>query len=103
MYMGAVTVFLFLLALFLYKGKEKWWIIVCTVLAVFLALGSHFMWFTKLFYDYVPLYNKFRTVSMALVVLQFTLPLLGFLMLDRILKDEASAAAFRERVSGRWP
>lgn len=100
MYMGAVTIFLFVLALFIYKGREKWWIIVATVLAVFLALGSHFMWFTRLFYDYVPLYNKFRTVSMALVVLQFTLPLLGFLALDRMLKDENTANAFRKK--GLW-
>ena len=100
MYMGAVTIFLFVLALFMYKGKEKWWIIVCTVLAVFLALGSHFMWFTRLFYDCVPLYNKFRTVSMALVVLQFTLPLLGFLALDRILKDGDFASGFRKK--GFW-
>ena len=100
MYMGAVTIFLFVLALFMYKGKEKWWIIVCTVLAVFLALGSHFMWFTRLFYDCVPLYNKFRTVSMALVVLQFTLPLLAFLALDRILKDGDFAAGFRKK--GFW-
>ena len=100
MYMGAVTIFLFVLALFLYRGKEKWWIVVCSVLAVFLALGSHFMWFTRLFYDCVPLYNKFRTVSMALVVLQFTLPLLAFLALDRILKDGDFAAGFRKK--GFW-
>ena len=100
MYMGAVTIFLFVLALFMYKGKEKWWIVVCSVLAVFLALGSHFMWFTRLFYDCVPLYNKFRTVSMALVVLQFTLPLLAFLALDRILKDGDFAAEFRKK--GFW-
>ena len=100
MYMGAVTIFLFVLALFMYKGKEKWWIVVCSVLAVFLALGSHFMWFTRLFYDCVPLYNKFRTVSMALVVLQFTLPLLAFLALDRILKDGDFASGFRKK--GFW-
>ena len=100
MYMGAVTIFLFVLALFMYKGKEKWWIVVCSVLAVFLALGSHFMWFTRLFYDCVPLYNKFRTVSMALVVLQFTLPLLAFLALDRILKDGDFAAGFKKK--GFW-
>ena len=94
MYMGAITVFLFLLGLFLYKGKEKWWMLAATILAVFLALGSHFMWFTKLFYDYVPMYNKFRTVSMALIILQFTLPMLGFLVLDRILKNEYSKKEF---------
>ena len=48
MYMGAVTVFLFVLGLFLYKGKEKWWLAAATLLAVLLGVGSHFMGFTKL-------------------------------------------------------
>ncbi len=94
MYMGAITIFLFLLGLFLYKGKEKWWLLAATLLAVFLALGSHMMWFTRLFFEHVPMYNKFRTVSMALVILQFTLPMLGFLTLDRILKKEYSKKDF---------
>jgi len=97
MYMGAITIFLFVLGLFLYKGKEKWWIVAGTVLAVLLALGSHFLAFTKFFYDVAPLYNKFRTVSMALVVLQFTLPMLGFLVLDRIVKQPDAAALFRRK------
>ena len=87
MYMGAVTIFLFILGLCWFKGRERWWAVIASLLAVLLALGSHFLWFTKLFYDWVPLYNKFRTVSMALVVLQFTLPVLGFLMLDGIVRD----------------
>ena len=70
----------------LYDKKEKWWLVIATVIAVFLAWGSHFMWFTRLWFDYAPLYSKFRTVSMALVVLQVTLPILGFIVLDRILK-----------------
>lgn len=94
MYMGAITVFLFVLGLFLYKGKEKWWLLAATVVAVFLGLGSHFIWFTKLFFNYAPMYSKFRTVSMALIVLQFTLPMLGFLTLDRILKKEYSKKEF---------
>ena len=88
MYMGALTVFLFVLGLFLVKGREKWWMLAATVIAVLLAWGSHFMWFTKLWFDYAPFYDKFRTVSMALVVLQVTMPLLGFYVLDRILKKE---------------
>ncbi len=88
MYLGAVTIFLFVLGLFLFRGKDKWWIIIATVIAVFLAWGSHFMWFTRLWFNYAPMYNKFRTVSMALTVLQVTVPLLGFLTLDKILKAE---------------
>jgi hypothetical protein len=99
MYMGAITVFLFILGLFLCEPKDKWWVIVCTLLAIFLALGNHFMWLTKLFYDYMPFYNKFRTVSMALIVLQTTLPLLGFLALDHILKGEVDPVAFKKKLN----
>ena len=97
MYLGAITVFLFVLGLFLYKGKEKWWLVAGTILAVLLALGSHFLAFTKFFYNVAPLYNKFRTVSMALTVLQFTLPMLGFLALDRLVRDPETAARFRQK------
>lgn len=88
MYLGAVTIFLFVLGLFLFKGKDKWWIIVATLIAVFLAWGNHFMWFTRLWFNYAPMYSKFRTVSMALTALQVTVPLLGFLTLDKIIKEE---------------
>ncbi|MBQ8022375.1 MAG: hypothetical protein IJ255_06790 [Bacteroidales bacterium] len=86
MYMGAITIFLFILALGLYRGKEKWWMLIPTLIGIGLALGNHFMGFTKFWYYHVPFYNKFRTVSMALVILQYTLPMLGFLVLDRIVK-----------------
>ena len=88
MYMGAITIFLFILGLILCKGREKWWLVAAVITTVFLAWGNHFMWFTKLWFEYAPMYNKFRTVSMALIVLQVTLPLLGFYTLDRILKEK---------------
>ena len=97
MYMGAITIFLFVLGLFAFRGKEKWWVVAGTMLAVLLALGSHFMAFTKFFYDFAPMYNKFRTVSMALTVLQFTLPVLGFLALDRIVRQPDAAQLFRQK------
>ncbi len=97
MYMGAITLFLFVLGLYLYRGKEKWWLVAGTVLAVLLALGSHFLAFTKFFYNVAPLYNKFRTVSMALTVLQFTLPMLAFLVLNRLVREPEAAARFRQK------
>ncbi len=96
MYMGAISVFLFVLGLFLYKGKEKWWLLSVTVLAILMAVGSHFMAFTKLCFTILPLYNKFRTVSMSLVVLQVSLPLLGFLTLDGILKGQYGKKDFQK-------
>jgi hypothetical protein len=94
MYMGAITVFLFVLGLLLYRGKEKWWLSVPTIIAILLAVGNHFMPFTEFWYNHIPFYNKFRTVSMALVVLQFTLPMLGFIVLDKIVKSEYDEKSF---------
>ena len=95
MYMGAITIFLFILGLMLCRGWQKWWLVLASVLAVLLAVGSHLLWFTKFFYDWAPFYSKFRTVSMALVVLQFTLPMLGFAALDRIARGKVSFEEFR--------
>ena len=61
------------------RGRYKWWIAGVSLLAVLLAWGSHFMWFSEMFFRYAPLYNKFRTVSMILVILQVTVPLMGIL------------------------
>ncbi|MEN6618567.1 MAG: YfhO family protein [Rikenellaceae bacterium] len=88
MYMGAISMFLFILGLILLKGPIKWWIAVVSLIAVLLSWGSHFLFFTELFFKYAPLYNKFRTVSMILVILQITIPLLAFLTTDKILKGD---------------
>jgi hypothetical protein len=96
MYMGAISIFLFVLGICLVKGREKWWIIISTLIAVMLAWGNHFMWFTRLWFDYAPFYNKFRTVSMALTVLQVTVPLLGFYVLDRIVKGDYNLAELKK-------
>ena len=99
MYMGAIAIFLFVLGLGLYKGREKWWLLAATIIAILMAVGSHFMAFTEFCFKYLPLYNKFRTVSMALVVLQVSLPVLGFLTLDRIVRGEYSK---KELVKASW-
>ena len=91
MYMGAISIFLFVLGLILCRGREKWWVLAASVVAILLSWGNHFMWFTRLWFEYAPLYNKFRTVSMALVVLQVTIPMLGFYVLDRALKGKYEA------------
>ncbi|MCI7514997.1 MAG: hypothetical protein MSA53_05445 [Bacteroidales bacterium] len=88
MYLGAISIFLFVLGLMLCRGREKWWLAAATLIAILLSWGNHFMWFTKLWFDYAPFYNKFRTVSMALTILQVTVPMLGFLVLDHILKGQ---------------
>lgn len=80
-YMGAIVILLFVLGLIAVKGKIKWWLLAATVLSIMLAWGKNFMPFTNLFIDYFPGYNKFRAVTMTLVIAQFCIPLLGFVAL----------------------
>lgn len=87
-YMGAIICFLFVLGLFLIKGSMKWWIVAATVLSILLGWGRFFMFFTDFFIDFVPMYNKFRTVTMILVIAELTIPLLGFLALNDIIKGK---------------
>jgi hypothetical protein len=87
-YAGAVICLLFVLGLFLVKGDMKWWIVSSAALALMLSWGKHFMPLTEFFIDHVPGYDKFRTVSMMLIVVEFMLPLLGILAVDKMVKKQ---------------
>ena len=84
-YMGAIVCFLFLLGCLIVKGPYKWALLASTLFSVMLAWGSNFMWLTELFFNYFPLYNKFRAVSSILVVAEIAMPLLGFLALKALM------------------
>ncbi len=78
-YFGAIVCFLFVLGLFLVDKRIKWWLLPMIVLTLMLSWGKNFMWLTDLFINYVPLYNKFRTVSMTLVATGFGVTLIALL------------------------
>jgi len=89
-YAGAIVMFLFLFGLLFVKSEMRVWILLATILSIMLAWGKNFMPLTDLFLDYFPGYNKFRAVSMILVIAEFTIPLLGFVALNKFLTTEAS-------------
>lgn len=86
-YVGAIVCFLFVLGLFIVKGKYKWILLAATVLSILLSWGKNFMGFTDFFLDYIPGYNKFRAVSMTLVIAEVCMPLLAFLALAELFKN----------------
>jgi hypothetical protein len=86
-YAGAIICLLFVIGLFIIKGEMKWWIVFCTLLGLMLSWGKHFMGLTNFFLDYVPGYDKFRTVSMTLTIVEFMLPLMAVLALDKLVKE----------------
>lgn len=85
-YLGAAALFLGLLGLLLVDGRDRWWIAGICLLAVLLAWGRHLMGFTELAFRLLPGYNKFRTVSMTLVVVQWAVPFAGALGLARLVR-----------------
>lgn len=88
-YIGAVVIFLFVFALFLVKGRLKWWLVGGSLLSLILSYGDSqpFKFITDLFIDYVPLYNKFRAVSSIQVILELCIPVLAIFGLVKLFNN----------------
>jgi hypothetical protein len=86
-YVGIIIVFFALLSLLYLKGNLRWFLLGVIALSLMLAWGKNMMWFTNLFLDYVPGYNKFRTVSMALIIAELCFPILAVLFLSYLVKN----------------
>ena len=93
-YIGAVIVFLFVLGLFLVKGPLKWWLAIVTLFSILLAWGHNFPVLTNFMLDYFPGYNKFRTVTMTLVMAEFAMPFLAILAMREIISGEIPKKEF---------
>ena len=87
-YIGAIIMFLFVLALFVVDNRFKWWLLAATVLSILLSWGKNFMPLTDFFLHYVPGYNKFRAVSMTLVIAELCIPLLAILGLQKVISGD---------------
>ena len=86
-YIGAVVLFLFVFALFLIKGKLKWWLVGSTLLSLLLSYGKNFGFLTDFFINHIPLYNKFRAVSSIQVILELCIPILSIFGLVRLFNN----------------
>ncbi|MCF6280224.1 MAG: YfhO family protein [Flavobacteriaceae bacterium] len=89
-YIGAIFIFLFVLALFLVKGNLKKWLVAATIFSILMSWGKNFGFLTDFFIDYVPLYNKFRAVSSIQVIAELCIPLLGILGLKELFSSDVS-------------
>ena len=89
-YFGAIVMFLFVLGLIIVKGPERWWILIATLLSIIMAWGKNFAAFNEFLFEYLPMYNKFRTPSMSLVIANVTTVLMAILALKTILNKEVA-------------
>lgn len=97
-YIGAIVIFLALIGMFLIRNPLKWPLFMVTLLTIALGWGHNFMGLTSFFMDYVPGYNKFRAVSMIMVVPELILPLLAILGLNELVKLKS----WDEQLKLRW-
>ena len=87
-YIGAALFLLFVLGMVTLKNQMKWPLLVTVGLVVLLSWGKNFMWFTDLFIDYFPMYNKFRTVTMTLVLLMLIAPVVAIMFINKLTSDD---------------
>lgn len=96
-YIGALVCFLFLLAMFMVKERWKWWLLGVSVLSLMLAWGRNFEFFNDFVFHNLPGYNRFRTPSMALTMLSFAFPTLGFIFLGHLIKGDYDMALVKKQ------
>ena len=93
-YFGAVLCFLFVLGIFLVKGKDKWWLVAVFGFSLLLSLGKNFSFLTNIMLDFFPGYNKFRDVKNIIVIEQFAMALLGALAIKEVYQRKISSEEF---------
>jgi hypothetical protein len=89
-YVGVIVAFLAFLGLIFIKNPIKWALLAVTILTLALSWGKNYMGLTNFFLDNVPGYNKFRAVTIILIVVELTLPILGVLFLNQLVKERES-------------
>jgi hypothetical protein len=84
-YFGAVICFLFLFGLLIVKGRIKWWLLGTVLLTMLLSFGKNWPFLSDIFFNYFPLYNKFRAVESILAVASICFPILAFLAIQEVI------------------
>lgn len=87
-YLGAAAILLALVGLMLASARERWWVVAAMIVMLIMAWGSHSMFLYELMYDLLPGYKNFRTVSMALVVVQWAVPLMAVVAICKLWTSE---------------
>ena len=84
---GSITLFFLILGIMILKRSEKNWIIGLLIISILLSMGSNLSLINNIFFDYLPGYNKFRSVTFIIIVSLFSLSLFSSLTLNKLLSD----------------
>lgn len=84
---GLLVITYLLVGIFLWKDTLAYALFSALLLTLFLSWGKFYMPLTDFFLDHVPGYDKFRAVTIILVIVELCAPVLAVLYLDRLLKE----------------
>lgn len=94
-YFGAVICFLFIFGLIIVKSRLKWWLLGAVVLTMLLSFGRNWPYVSDIFFNYFPMYNKFRAVESILAVAGLCFPILAFLAVQEVVNTKDKAPIFK--------
>jgi hypothetical protein len=98
-YVGVIMIFLAFLGMIFLKDPIKWPLLFVGIIALMLSWGKNFMGFTEFWLEYVPSYNKFRTVTIILVLIELIVPLIAVLFLNMLIKQREAIVEQKKKVS----
>lgn len=87
-YFGIVTFLLFIMGIIVVKDNLKWWIVAGVLLTLLISLGKNLEFFNRWLFEYMPLFNKFRTPNSVLSITAILIPILGVMAVGEILKSD---------------
>lgn len=87
-YAGTLTVLLFILGIIILPKNQKIWLISVAALGIMMSWGKNFQGFNDFLFDYLPGYNKFRSVTFTIIITIFAMNLIGFIALEKLLSSE---------------
>ncbi|HHB78021.1 MAG TPA: hypothetical protein ENK85_02160 [Saprospiraceae bacterium] len=90
-YMGIIVFFLMILGVVMVDSSVKWWLLASMLVMLSIAWGRHFP-LNEVWYNIVPLFNKFRSLSMALSLVQGLAAMLAVLGLQAYFRKETTDA-----------
>ncbi|HET9826291.1 MAG TPA: hypothetical protein VFP87_13215, partial [Chitinophagaceae bacterium] len=84
-YLGVLVCLLGVIGFVVVRQPIRWALLVITVLGIIMAWGKYAPSFNTFLFTHLPMYNKFRAPSMAMVIPEFTMPVMASLALQQFL------------------
>lgn len=100
MYAGIVFMLFAIISLFIVDYRRWLWIVLGGALLTFIAWGSNMEWFNYTLFDNFPMFNKFRTVSMALYIPMTAILILAGMGLEEIIQNKDSKELRQKLMAG---